>query len=79
MVRVRHPATRCFRPSYVATLAPFRSPPPLPRTQSGVDLSNVKMSMNPFCEIALEVRCLEDREELRLLALAACARTSLHA
>jgi electron transfer flavoprotein alpha/beta subunit len=23
--------------------------------QSGVDLTNVKMSMNPFCEIALEV------------------------
>jgi len=23
--------------------------------QSGVDLSNVKMSMNPFCEIAVEV------------------------
>jgi electron transfer flavoprotein alpha/beta subunit len=25
-------------------------------TQSGVDLSNVKMSMNPFCEIAVEVQ-----------------------
>ena len=24
--------------------------------QSGVDLSSVKMSMNPFCEIAVEVR-----------------------
>ncbi len=24
--------------------------------QSGVELANVKMSMNPFCEIALEVR-----------------------
>lgn len=24
--------------------------------QSGVDLTNVKMSMNPFCEIAVEVR-----------------------
>lgn len=23
--------------------------------QSGVDLTNVKMSMNPFCEIAVEV------------------------
>ena len=25
--------------------------------QTGVDLANVKMSMNPFCEIAVEVRC----------------------
>lgn len=24
--------------------------------QTGVELANVKMSMNPFCEIALEVR-----------------------
>lgn len=32
--------------------------PTLPHrtAQSGVDLTNVKMSMNPFCEIALEVR-----------------------
>ena len=30
--------------------------PPLAPSQSGVDLANVKMSMNPFCEIAVEVR-----------------------
>ena len=24
--------------------------------QTGIDLASVKMSMNPFCEIALEVR-----------------------
>ena len=30
--------------------------PMFPYTQSGIDVANVKMSMNPFCEIAVEVR-----------------------
>lgn len=32
--------------------------------QSGVDLSNVKMSMNPFCEIAVEVGAHTQASEL---------------
>ena len=39
------------------------------RLQSGIDVANVKMSMNPFCEIAVEVRHAATFQQIHLLVL----------